>query len=79
MEDRPTIHANTEADFVQTQMLALVAGQSRTVFMGVMGASAVLMSIGFQPSTLWWWLAWIALVALGQGVRMHVQTLVPSE
>ena len=34
MEDRPTIHANTEADFVQTQMLALVAGQSRTVFMG---------------------------------------------
>ena len=79
MDTRPTIHANTETDFVQTQMLALVAGQSHTVFLGVMGASVVLMSIGYQPSTLWWWLSWIALVALGQVVRMRVQTRVPSE
>ena len=79
MDTRPVIRANTEADFVQTQMLALVAGQSHTVFMGVMGASVVLMSIGSQPSTFWWWLAWIGLVALGQMIRMRAQTRIPAE
>ena len=49
MDTRPTIHASTETDFVHIQMLALVAGQSRTVFLGVMGASVVLMSDMTRP------------------------------
>ena len=73
MTTAPQTAWDAETNFVHTQLLALVASQSRTVLFGVMAASMVLMAIAVEWSALGWWVAWVALVLAGQAVRIKVQ------
>ena len=62
--------------FVHAHLLELLAKQKWVMCLGVVAVSVVFVVIGFQQALLWYWVAWLALVAAGLAMHLQIRSAV---